>query len=141
MSIKEKTKTLPLTCLFGAFVFLQFTVLGLANHAGEGYLTTAQRDLVYYALQVFVILGYLLHSVFFRLAAGRGRNAVACAVPGLFLLCCALLLFCGHGSLVYVIVSMAAALCLGALGGAAHLRMSMAAAAESRPGRFSTKIL
>lgn len=50
-------RTIALSGLFGSFVFLQFTVLGLANHAGEGYLTHGQRDLVYYALQVFVISG------------------------------------------------------------------------------------
>lgn len=130
MSEKLKSKSLSLTCLFGAFVFLQFTVLGLANHAGEGYLTTGQRDLVYYALQVFVILGFLLYGLFCRLAAGRGQAPAAYVVPGLFLICCALLVFCGHGSLLYVIVSMAAALCVGMFGGAAHRRMSMATVGE-----------
>lgn len=43
--------TMDLTFLFGAFVFLQFTVLGLANHAGEGYLTTALREQVYYMVK------------------------------------------------------------------------------------------
>lgn len=60
-ALSDRTKRrLSYACLFGAFVFLQFTVLGLANHAGEGYLSAEQRDLVYYALQVFVIGGYVL---------------------------------------------------------------------------------
>ena len=88
--------------MFGAFVFLQFTVLGLANHAGEGYLATAQRDLVYYALQVFVILGYLLHSLFFRYCAGkRARGVMAGAVLGLFFAGMILLCALGHDSLLY----------------------------------------
>ena len=83
---KEKNlshKRTALICMFGAFVFLQFTVLGLANHAGEGYLTTGQRDLVYYALQVFVILGYLLHALFYHFYAGKKVWRIfACCAAG-----------------------------------------------------------
>ena len=64
---ENRNQNIDLTCLFGTFVFLQFTVLGLANHAGEGLLSPSERELVYYALQVFVIFGFLLHSVFVRL--------------------------------------------------------------------------
>lgn len=118
-----------LTCLFGSFVFLQFTVLGLANHAGEGYLSTGQRDLVYYALQVFVILGFVLHSLYAHACdknqkVSEIRNGIAYAAFGLFFACVAVMLFTGAGSLLYVIVSMMAALCVGMVGGAAHLRMS-----------------
>ena len=89
-----------LTCLFGSFVFLQFTVLGLANHAGEGYLSTGQREMVYYALQVFVILGFLLHALVARLCdqnpkVSGARNGIAYAVFGLFFACAAVLLFAG----------------------------------------------
>lgn len=39
-ALSDRTKRrLSYACLFGAFVFLQFTVLGLANHGGEGYLS------------------------------------------------------------------------------------------------------
>ena len=119
-----------LTCLFGSFAFLQFTVLGLANHAGEGYLSTGQRDLVYYALQVFVILGFLLHSLHARLCEkNKGvsgiQNGIEYTVFGLFFACVSVMLFAGAGSLIYVIVSMAGALCIGMIGGAVHLRMSM----------------
>jgi len=136
-SLSDKTKQeLSLTCLFGAFVFLQFTVLGLANHAGEGYLTTGQRDRVYYTLQVFVILGYLLYSLFFRFCTGkRSRNVISYAVFGIFLACIILMSAARFASLHYVIVSMAAALCLGALGGAAHLRMSRATLTNVRVAR------
>ena len=58
--MSENTKrTLSLTGLFAAFMFLQLTVLGLGNHAGEGYLELRLREMVYYALQVFAILGFL----------------------------------------------------------------------------------
>lgn len=94
MSKNMINQSLLLTSLFGAFVFLQFTVLGLANHAGEGYLTTAQREFVYYGLQIFVILGFVLYSLFFVSARGNaGRTplhtvslvcscyAVSCCLP------------------------------------------------------------
>lgn len=104
---------------------MQFTVLGLANHAGEGYLTIERRDFVYYALQVFVILGYLLHGLFFHRCVGMRRHAAAVAAMGLFGICVILLCALGHDSLLYVIVSMTAAMCVGMIGGAAHHRMSL----------------
>ena len=119
-----------MTCLFGSFVFLQFTVLGLANHAGEGYLATGQRELVYYALQVFVILGFLLHAVYARHSAADQkasgiRKGIAYTVFGIFFACAAVMVFAGYDSMLYVIISMAAALCVGLTGGAAHYRMSL----------------
>ena len=116
-----------LTCLFGAFVFVQFSVLGLANHAGEGYLATGQRELVYYALQAFVIGGYLLHALFHRhRTCKRMRYVFVCGVIGALLVCVAAMLVVGPASPGYVVASMAAALCVGAIGGAVHLRMSRA---------------
>ena len=115
-----------LTCLFGAFVFLQFTVLGIANHAGEGYLATEQRDLVYYVLQAFVILGFLLNSLYFRLRVeGRIRKAAAYGFFGLLAACVAMMQATGLPPLANVIASMAAAFCVGGVGGAVHLRMSL----------------
>lgn len=130
IELKSLLNTIPkskaLTCLFGTFVFLQFTVLALANHAGEGYFSTSQRELVYYALQVFVILGYLLYSLFDRFCPGKHiRNIVLYSVFGIFFGCTAMMLMSGYDSLRYVIISMAAALCLGGIGGTVHLRMSL----------------
>lgn len=119
-------QSIKLTCLFGAFVFLQFTVLALANHAGEGYLTPVQRDRVYYALQVFVILGYLLHGLFFHFGREkRIRKAGTAGAFSLFLICVTLMLTAGTASLLNVVVSMIAVLCLGGIGGAVHYRMSL----------------
>lgn len=123
---KSISKNVKLTCLFGAFVFLQFTVLGLANHAGEGYLSTVHRDLVYYALQVFVILGYLLHSLFVRFCTGECiRRMAAYIVFCLFFLCVTFMLVTDTDSILSVIVSMAAVLCLGEIGGMVHYQMSL----------------
>jgi len=129
-------KSIALTGLFGSFVFLQFTVLGLANHAGEGYLTHGQRDLVYYALQVFVILGYLLHVLYSRFCVEKHiRNAVGYFVCGLFCASATWMLAAGTNSLLNVIASMTAALCVGGIGGAVHCRMSREAAAGERVAR------
>lgn len=125
-----------LTCVFGTFVFLQFTVLGLANHAGEGYLPTEQRELVYYALQVFVILGYVLNSLLFRFCRNmRIQKAIMYAVFGIFTACVAVMLVFAPDSLWYVIVSMVSVLCLGAIGGGAHYRMSMETVTDANVAR------
>lgn len=130
------SRSLRLTCFFGAFVFLQFTVLGLANHAGEGYLTPVQRDRVYYALQAFVILGYLLHALAVRREKGkRFRNIAGGGAFGMLFACAAAMLLTGTGSLLSVVVSMAAALCLGGIGGAMHLRMSLETASGADTAR------
>lgn len=126
-------RTIALSGLFGSFVFLQFTVLGLANHAGEGYLTHGQRDLVYYALQVFVISGYLLHALYFRFCTDKHiRNAAGYTVCGIFCVSVTWMLIAGTDSLANVVASMAAALCVGGIGGAIHCRMSREAAAGAR---------
>ncbi|MBO5551785.1 MAG: hypothetical protein J5966_07480, partial [Lachnospiraceae bacterium] len=75
-SLSISDRSVRMTALFASFVFLQFTTLGLANHAGEGFLNTEQRELIYYVLQVFVILGFLLHAFFTRLLAGTKRSGM-----------------------------------------------------------------
>ncbi len=119
-----------MTGLFASFAFLQYTVLNLANHAGEGFLTSMQRDHVYYGLQVSVILGFLIHAVIFRIFSKRqiaavNRKRISYTVLGLFFACMAAMLMTGTDSIFYVAVSMAAVLCLGAVCGAVHLRMSL----------------
>ncbi len=124
--MSDKTKRAwALTGLFASFVFLQFAVLGLGNHAGEGYLPTEQRELVYYALQVFVILGFLAYSVFDRrVEEPRLRRAAAIVVLGFFCVGEAVMLAADRGSLFYLVVTMAVMPCLGGIGGAVYHRMS-----------------
>lgn len=123
------SKKLDLTLMFGGFAFLQFTVLALANHAGEGYLSTGQRELVYYELQVFVILGFLLYAVFARLCGAYrklsdNRSIISYIILGIFSVCVAVMLYTGNNSMFYVIDSMLAVLSLGMIGGMTHYRMS-----------------
>ncbi|MBQ7488765.1 MAG: hypothetical protein IJT77_14845, partial [Clostridia bacterium] len=105
----------------------------LANHAGEGYLTHGQRDLVYYALQVFVISGYLLHALYFRFCTDKHiRNGAGYTVCGIFCVSLTWMLISGTDSLANVVASMVAAPCVGGIGGAIHCRMSREAAAGAR---------
>ena len=118
-----------LTCMFASFAFLQFITLGLANHAGEDFLNTGQREHVYYVLQVFVILGFLLHAFFAGLFVntkkGPGiRRGISYTVFVLYFACAAVMLLTGTDSMFYVIVSVMASLLLGWLGGLAHVHMS-----------------
>jgi len=55
ITLKKQAKSeLGLTLFFAAFLFLWTTVLILGNHAGEGWLSSDQMEMVYYALQVFM---------------------------------------------------------------------------------------
>ena len=46
--------------LFSAFMFIQLVFLRLGNKAGLGLLPDAVTEKVYYAIQVFVILGFVV---------------------------------------------------------------------------------
>ncbi|MBR7057069.1 MAG: hypothetical protein IKI17_08270 [Oscillospiraceae bacterium] len=116
--------TLYLTGLSAAFVFLQLCVLCMGNRTGEAVLPLERLELVYYAEQVAVILGFALHAALRRRPVRRGL------MPGALALLTAgagLLLFARNG------VAGLAALCLtllslGCVGGAWYLRMAQAAA-------------
>ena len=135
MSVKAK-KNLFLTGLFASFMFLQLTVLALGNHAGDGYLSTETREMVYYAMQVFVILGFLAYAGTDRLIhKKRIRRNLLCAVQAVFAAGTAIMLFAGTGSLFYLIVTHAVMPCLGYLGGAVYHRMSAETAAGEKTAR------
>lgn len=122
--------------LFAAFVFLQFTVLWLGNHAGEGYLSTERREHVYYAIQVFVILGFLAYAAADGLIRGeRLRRRIAAAVLALFAVGAGVMLLAHRASAFYVTVTFAVMPCLGYLGGAVYHRMSRETAAGAKTAR------
>ena len=117
------------TGLFAAFMFLQLTVLWMGNHAGEGVLlSAAQRENVYYVLQIFVIPGFLSYAAVRRFI----RNARTRRV---FALCAVAVLLAGSGVLLfaqrtpfYLFAAYVTVFCLGYLGGAVYARMGEAAA-------------
>ncbi|MBP5230208.1 MAG: hypothetical protein ILO68_00615, partial [Clostridia bacterium] len=51
------------TALFSSFLFLQFVILRMGNQAGRGFLSDAAQEYVYYAIQVFAVLGFLSFSL------------------------------------------------------------------------------
>ncbi len=115
-------------------MFLQLTVLGLGNHAGEGFLELREREMVYYVLQIFAILGFLSHALLRELPIpARAGRVVLPAVLGLFLAGTAAMLF-GRGALSLG-AALTAVLCLGHLGSAVYLRMGEAAAEGAKVAR------
>ena len=122
----DKTKrTLTLAAFFASFVFLQFTVLWMGNHAREGYLAVDQREKVYYVIQVFVILGFFSHA-----ALHRFRRLTAAVLAVFFAGTAAMLVM--EASRPYLAVTFVTVFCLGWLGGAVFLRMSRAVTAGER---------
>ena len=134
--MSESTRReLSLTGLFAAFMFLQFTVLGLGNHAGEGFLSAVWRERVYYGLQVFVILGFLSHAAWNRVRKDRISRGAVLGVSAVFLAGTAVMLAADSGSLFYLIVTSVSVFCLGQIGGAVYLRMSVETAAGEKTAR------
>ena len=129
--MSEQTKRqLPLAGLFASFMFLQLTVLGLGNHAGEGYLSTGRRELVYYSLQVFVILGFFAYAAVDRLiSAEHAKRSCSAAALAMFAAGAAGMLFTEKAALLYLIITYADMLCLGYLGGTVYRRMGRETAA------------
>ena len=129
----ENTKrTLSLTGLFAAFMFLQLTVLGLGNHAGEGYLELRLREIVYYVLQVFAILGFLSRALVRELSATeQDAKGVLLGILGLFLAGVTVMLF-GKSPVLTLAATCAAVFCLGCLGSAVYERMSREATGGAR---------
>ena len=64
------------TALFGSFMFLQLALLGLGNHAGEGWLSEDKRELIYYNRQVLEIFGCETGSEFRTLTGGTFEGMV-----------------------------------------------------------------
>ena len=122
-ALPEKSKEiLTRIGLYAAYVFLMLSVLRIASHAGDGFLSVQQQEMVYYVLQIFVILG------FFAYAFVRERHRI-CMERGLrigilaaFFVCVTAMLF-GKSSPVYMATAFLAATCLGYLGGAVYERM------------------
>ena len=104
-------------------MLLQFCVLWLGNRAGAGYLSVERQELVYYAMQIFAILGF----VGWGLLPRRARRAVLTAA--LILACAgtAVLLLAAHGPF-YIGATFLTVLCVSCLGGAVNTRMAAALA-------------
>lgn len=126
--------TLYLTGLSAAFVFLQLCVLCMGNRTGAAVLPPERLELVYYAEQVAVILGFALYAALRSRASVPVRRVLMPGALALLTAGAGLLLFARNG------VAGLAALCLtllslGCVGGPWYLRMAQAAALGLPVGR------
>lgn len=129
--LEKPKETLTQTGLYAAYVFLMLAGLRIASHAGDGFLPVGQQELVYYILQVFVILGFFTFAfVHERRRIGMERG-LCIGVLAAFFVCAAGMLF-GKSTPVYMTITFLAAICLGYLGGAVYERMSELARAGRR---------
>ncbi|MBQ1435424.1 MAG: response regulator transcription factor [Clostridia bacterium] len=131
--MKERTKrTLSLFAMFFAFIFLEFTVLGIGNHAGEGFLGTDRRELVYYEIQVFVIIGFILYAAVRRaVKKSRITNGALFAALCVFFVGAMAMLF-AESSFFSLVAAFAAVAAMGFCGGAVYERMGEAACSGER---------
>ena len=133
---EQSNKTLFLTGFFATYHFLQFAVLRMANHAGDGFLSTERLEQVYFILQIFVIAGFWTYAVLDRrLRDGRrGRRAARIALA-LLLAGGIAMFYADSGSAAYLAVTFASSFCIGFVGGPVYRRMSRETAAGAPTAR------
>lgn len=113
------------SALFGSFMLFQLMLLGLGNHAGEGWLSDSRREQVYYGLQVLVIIGFIAYAAAERYLKGNARKYAGIAVLSVLAAGSLIMSLADKGSLFYVSVTFAVMPFLGFLGGAVYRRMSI----------------
>ena len=134
--MKQLLKKNTADALFASFMFFQFSLLGLGNHAGEGWLSNEKRELVYYGLQVLVIIGLLGYAAAEHFLQGeRIRKNAGRVILALLFICSAVMCFAEKGSLFYLVVTFAAMPGLGYLGGTVYRCMSRETAAGAKTAR------
>lgn len=129
-ALSDRTKReFSLTLFFAASYFLWVTVLALATHAGEGWLSARQMELAYYAQQVFLILTFLGCGIFHRRLPDRFCRSLAIGAAGVFFVGNVVMLTADKGTAFYLAVSAAVLVCLGSLTSTVYFRMSRETAA------------
>ena len=128
----ELRRTLSLAGCYGAWFFLQLVTLRAANSVGLEHLPAGQQELVYYALQVFAILGFCGYAAARRFLPGTGaQRGLTIGALGVYF-AGTVMMFVLKSSPLYLAVSFAALVCITFLGGAVYERMSAAMAAGER---------
>ena len=128
---EKRRETVKLTGLYAAYVFLMLSVLRIASHAGDGFLSVRQQEMVYYVLQIFVILGFFAYALVRRRRRIRMERGLRIGILAAFFVCATAMLF-GKSSPVYMAIAFLAAICLGCLGGAVYEWMGEFAGAGGR---------
>ena len=128
---EKRREIVKLTGLYAAYVFLMLSVLRIASHAGDGFLSVQQQEMVYYVLQIFVILGFFAYAFVRERHRIHMERGLRIGILAAFFVCVTAMLF-GKSSPVYMATAFLAATCLGYLGGAVYERMGEFAGAGGR---------
>ena len=56
----QRKRAVSLILIFAAFMLIQLVILRLGNKAGRGFIMPEHQELVYYGMQLPVILGFVL---------------------------------------------------------------------------------
>ena len=134
-NILNMNKALTGTLLFGSFMLIQLITLRLSNLAGQGYLEKENQEYVYPFIQIIVILGFLLHTLFQKII--NKRSSYINTVTGIITVLTAgtvVLLFSYEGSTVYIGITGLTVLCLGFFIGAVYLKLSKIIADGAKAG-------
>ena len=109
--------------LFAAYMFLHTTTLQLGSHVGTAELPAAQQEFLYYAHQVFIVLGFLSFAPTKRFLTEKRRRTLTISVMSAYALGTAVL-YAAMGIFVSRYIASATIFCLGYLGGLVYWRMS-----------------
>ena len=113
--------------LFSAFMFIQLVFLRLGNKAGLGLLPDAVTEKVYYAIQVFVILGFVVFSLVGKKAAGVCLRVVSLCSVIVLAYCTLMMIFVPSDSFYSLFLTALGSVHLGFIGGLVYLKMARAA--------------
>ena len=138
-NLYQKNKTITGILLFAAFMLIQLVTLRLANQAGRGYLETEKQENVYLFIQIIVIAGFLLHTLFLRLIGGKTCPHAGCGGAVITVLAVSaagagIMLFADEGSAFYLAVTGVSVLCLGFIIGVVYLKLSELISDGARAG-------
>ena len=116
----QRKRAASLTLIFASFMLIQLVILRLGNQAGRGFIMPEHQELVYYGMQLPVILGFVLRSFI-------NNRAVKLTALGVCFTGFWLMLFLNEASLFYLIITGVTVLCLGYTGGCVYYYMSCCA--------------
>ena len=116
----QRKRAVSLTLIFTSFMLIQLAALRLGNQAGRGFIMPEHQELVYYGMQLPVILGFVLRSFI-------NHRAVKLTALGVCFTGFWLMLFLNEASLFYLIITGVTVLCLGYTGGCVYYYMSCCA--------------
>ena len=116
----QRKKAASLTLIFASFMLIQLVILRLGNQAGRGFIMPEHQELVYYGIQIPVILGFVLRSFV-------DNRAVKLFSLGVCFTGFWIMLLASEASLFYLIATGVTVLCLGYTGGCVYYYMSCCA--------------